>query len=117
MSIRALRYLTIALPDFTSLFEKNCALTKYVDITLTWIISHLPQMKVATDTRLMPWGYRGRSANNSTNITAEFIEDVRVGGVASLHYYGGELLLAKNMTPEQKMQELQAIILASMPVS
>ena len=62
-------------------------------------------------------GYRGRSSGNSTNITAQFIEDVRVGGIGSLHYYGGDILLAKNITSKQKMQELQALVLAGMPVN
>ena len=129
MSMQTLRSLVNDLPDFTSSFKQNCALTKYVDITLAWTLRRLPQMTSVTDMRLMPWGYRSRSGN-STNVTADFIADVRDGAVASIHYYGGHtlfpkyyggdtlfhMLFSKKISQKQKMHDLHVLVAEGMQV-
>ena len=115
MSMKTVRSLSNDLPDFVYSFVKNCELTNYSDITLAWTLRRLPQMKTEHDIRLMPWGYKSHS-NNSTNITAAFISDVRSGAVASVHYYGGLTLFSTEMSPKQKMHDLHSLVLEGMLV-
>ena len=87
-------------PNFMQLYEDNCRLTQYCDITTAWMLkTHNTEVAADPKTRLHSWGFLTGAAKPDeahhdavyAALTAKLITHLRTHRVASLHYRGGQV--------------------------